>query len=212
MPLTLYAIYWTEVEVGWGTRPDGLSVHIDHDAAEQFIKDYWDKMPKERPAEYSEPGTPEQIEVSQEVYDIVAMLKNAWASHRSWVIDNDLLRNHQRKHVKDNKMSIDLRAGPLSPKDVSNAKQVTFPPEVFEAFNTLITENFNAGSARVVQKDAVAKIVSLMNLEKDDIVYEKGWLNVEDVYRKAGWKVEYDKPAYNETYNAYFVFSKKRGS
>lgn len=31
-------------------------------------------------------------------------------------------------------------------------------------------------------------------------------LDVEDVYRAAGWEVTYDKPGYNETYDATFTF------
>lgn len=40
-------------------------------------------------------------------------------------------------------------------------------------------------------------------------VYEEHWLDVEDCYRAIGWAVNYDKPAYNETYPATFEFSKK---
>ena len=40
-------------------------------------------------------------------------------------------------------------------------------------------------------------------------VFKNKWLDVEEVYRKAGWKVEYDKPGYCEDYEAYFVFEKR---
>jgi hypothetical protein len=33
-------------------------------------------------------------------------------------------------------------------------------------------------------------------------------MDVEDVYQKAGWEVEFDKPGYNEDYEANFKFSK----
>jgi hypothetical protein len=39
-------------------------------------------------------------------------------------------------------------------------------------------------------------------------MYDKGWMDVEDVYQKAGWEVEFDKPGYNEDYEANFKFSK----
>jgi hypothetical protein len=38
------------------------------------------------------------------------------------------------------------------------------------------------------------------------LIFEKGLLDVETVYERAGWKVTYDKPAYNETYPATFRF------
>ena len=41
-------------------------------------------------------------------------------------------------------------------------------------------------------------------------VFSNHWLDVEDIYREQGWNVEYDKPTYNETYDAYFVFSVKK--
>lgn len=37
-------------------------------------------------------------------------------------------------------------------------------------------------------------------------VFEKHWLDIETAYRQAGWEVEYDKPAYNETYGASWEF------
>jgi len=37
-------------------------------------------------------------------------------------------------------------------------------------------------------------------------IFDKGWLNVEEVYRAAGWAVEYDKPGFNESYSATFTF------
>ena len=39
-------------------------------------------------------------------------------------------------------------------------------------------------------------------------IYDKNWLDVEDVYESAGWKVEYDKPGYNENYEPTFTFSR----
>lgn len=33
------------------------------------------------------------------------------------------------------------------------------------------------------------------------------WLNFEGAYRRAGWKVEFDKPGYNESYPATFKFT-----
>lgn len=40
-------------------------------------------------------------------------------------------------------------------------------------------------------------------------VFAQHWLDIEDVYRAEGWIVDYDKPAYNQSYRAYFVFKKK---
>ena len=57
-------------------------------------------------------------------------------------------------------------------------------------------------------QDDVAKLIVQKGLKRQDI-FDNHWLDVEDLYRKNGWKVDYDKPGYNESYNAYFVFSAK---
>ena len=41
-------------------------------------------------------------------------------------------------------------------------------------------------------------------------LFDNHYLDIEPAYRNAGWKVEFDKPGYNETYDSYFVFSKKK--
>lgn len=44
-----------------------------------------------------------------------------------------------------------------------------------------------------------------MDVKRKD-VYDNHWLDIEPVYRKVGWKVVYDKPAYCENYPANFTF------
>lgn len=97
--------------------------------------------------------------------------------------------------------------GPISPDDLKDAKHI--PEEVFEVFNDLIRR---ASNGVVKQKDVVAAIVQKMGVASER-VYREGWLNVEDAYRAKGWDVDYDKPGYNETYDATFRFtaSPKRG-
>lgn len=46
---------WEESERGWGTRPDGYSLHLTEKDAENYIREYWDSMPDEVPDEYSCP-------------------------------------------------------------------------------------------------------------------------------------------------------------
>lgn len=93
---------------------------------------------------------------------------------------------------------------PLSPKEVVEKKINSIPDAVFEVFNELIAKDFNGAYAIVKQKEVVKRLVEKGLKEKE--IYENHWLDVEDVYRKAGWKVEYDKPGYNESYDAYFEF------
>jgi len=103
---------------------------------------------------------------------------------------------------------------PITPAEAKVQRVNAVPAQVLEAFNELITENLCNGSATVTQKDAVARIQSKINQTLGNEythqqICDRGWLNIEDIYRAAGWKVEYDKPGYNETYGATFEFTAK---
>jgi hypothetical protein len=111
---------------------------------------------------------------------------------------------------------------PISPSEIGAYKAKSFPAYVFEAFNELIASNFSSGSATVYQKDAIQRILAKANADDIDDdsdimpatlsrseVFSRGYLNVEEAYRELGWKVEYDKPGYNESYDAHFIFKAK---
>ena len=94
---------------------------------------------------------------------------------------------------------------PITP-DETRAIRKGIPDFIFEAINSLIIKNVSAGGvARVLQNDILNLIQDKMTRES---VFSNKYLDIEDHYRDAGWKVKYDKPAYNETYEAYFVFSR----
>lgn len=60
---------WEESERGWGTRPDGYSLHLSEDDRARFIQAYWDEMPAGVPYEYARPdGTPYWCSVGEEIY------------------------------------------------------------------------------------------------------------------------------------------------
>ncbi len=96
---------------------------------------------------------------------------------------------------------------PITPKDATLLKVSTIPDAVFEAFNELIAENFDGHSSCFTEKKVVAHIVKKGISSKT--AYDNHWLDVEPLYEKAGWKVEYDKPGFNESYDATFTFTKK---
>ncbi|MEO5949596.1 MAG: hypothetical protein ABIP74_04265 [Candidatus Saccharimonas sp.] len=102
--------------------------------------------------------------------------------------------------------------GPLKPDEVAAHKQaVIIPEKVFDAFNELIAKYWNGYSATFTQ-DEVMKLV-LKKFARSTTVtrrtaYDNRWLDVEPIYREAGWKVAYDRPAYDESYEPTFTFSK----
>lgn len=93
---------------------------------------------------------------------------------------------------------------PIKPNQVKLARKI--PEKVLEVVNEFIVKKFDGYSATLLQKDIVAELVK-RGMNRDEI-FDNHWLDFEDSYRKAGWEVVYDKPAYCETYDAYFLFKK----
>jgi len=73
----VYYIGWEESEVSWGSRPDGYSLHLSKSDVDNFVKDYWAKMPDETPDEYSRPCTNvREVTVDQDIFDAISKTKN----------------------------------------------------------------------------------------------------------------------------------------
>lgn len=108
---------------------------------------------------------------------------------------------------------------PITPAEVVQHQGKLFPDAVYETFNELIAKNWDGKRSEVKQKDAVELLIANMNWEniclgdlseqyKRDYISLNHLLDIESVYRAAGWKVMYDKPGFNEKGEAHFVFSK----
>lgn len=68
---------WEESERGWGTRPDGFSLHLNDADRQAFIKEYWDGMPPSAPDDYSRPdGTYYKAEVDDKTFTELKASKN----------------------------------------------------------------------------------------------------------------------------------------
>ncbi len=60
---------WLESERGWGSRPDGYSLHLSVSDCTKYISEYWDKMPDRVPEEHSRPsGDPQSFNVDEETH------------------------------------------------------------------------------------------------------------------------------------------------
>lgn len=99
--------------------------------------------------------------------------------------------------------------GPISPEEVRKKRIDYIPAIIFEVFNELIISHFNGEKSVVRQDDVLNKVCTEESGLSRQTVFEKHYLDIEDFYREKGWKVEYDKPAYCETYPATFTFSIK---
>ena len=103
---------------------------------------------------------------------------------------------------------------PISPKEAFEA-YAHLPDKVTKTWNALIVKNRSGRGSVVKQDDAVEALRAAMSEDHQDLiprqrVFDEGWLEIEEVFRAAGWKVEYDKPAYCETYPATFTFTARK--
>ncbi len=101
---------------------------------------------------------------------------------------------------------------PITPKECGEQKINVILPEIIQAVNELLLEEYNGQySVNILQKDIVSRYKKIAgeNAISSDELYKKHQLDIEEVYRKAGWVVSYDKPAYNENYDAIFTFKSK---
>lgn len=105
-----------------------------------------------------------------------------------------------------------MKIEPIKPDDAEDTRNASFPSEVIQAFNNAIIANLRNGVAKFKCKSVAAAIANSMGTTVETI-YANHWMDVEPVYRAQGWDVEYDKPGFNETYDAIWIFkkSKKRG-
>ena len=101
------------------------------------------------------------------------------------------------------------KVDPITPEEALLNPGAGVPDIVIEHVNWMISQKMRGNSATIYQKDIVAELVSV-GIPKEKI-YENNWLDIEDLYRSRGWKVEYDKPGYNESGEAYFRFTAKGG-
>jgi hypothetical protein len=71
---------WEESEKGWGTRPDGYSLHLSEKDRADYVREYWAEQKAKSPQvpdDYSrEDGTPYEAEVDKETFEEVKASKN----------------------------------------------------------------------------------------------------------------------------------------
>lgn len=98
-------------------------------------------------------------------------------------------------------------AKPITPKEAAAYAFIdSFPEAVVDAFNYLIKKNLRNGEAIVMQDEVADKIAKRLMISRDE-VFKRRYLDVESVFREAGWIVYYEKPSFGETHKPFFKFS-----
>lgn len=97
---------------------------------------------------------------------------------------------------------------PITPQEAKESAASTIPQCIIEAVNKLLSQNIgNNKSIKILQDDILEEAgAGKENKAFRQQIFDKGWLNIENLYAKFGWHVTYDKPAYCETYPASFTF------
>lgn len=87
---TVLAQDWEESERGWGTRPDGFTLHLTSEAHQAYVKDYYLRNNNRAvtPDEYTRVcGDPKMVQVSEKIYKKLVKHKaknGLWGSGASW--------------------------------------------------------------------------------------------------------------------------------
>lgn len=102
---------------------------------------------------------------------------------------------------------------PITPNQAKKKHITTIPDEIIETVNELLVKDSPHGEIIIRQDDLMKLVLPKLRQKNETItrgeVFDNNWFDFEPIFRKAGWKVKYDKPAYNESYEAYWAFSKK---
>jgi len=101
---------------------------------------------------------------------------------------------------------------PISPEDIKITSEDLIPDEVIEAFNEMIVEKWDDYKSYFKQKEIVKTIQAKLKISNKDVeenIFNKNYLDVEQMYRELGWDVKYESPGYRESFDESFTFSKK---
>ncbi len=104
---------------------------------------------------------------------------------------------------------------PITPAEVKNKKIDSIQPEMIQAANELIVKKFNGHSASIKKNDLIeryCKIKGVSNTEKlRGTLYEDHQLDIEGIFRQAGWSVNFESPSYGDSnFDDYYEFKLKK--
>lgn len=96
---------------------------------------------------------------------------------------------------------------PLSPAQALQQKGEYIPDGVVQAVNDLLVKKMSKTTRSIVlrQCDIIDASCAHMGIHREK--FELSWLDFEALFEGFGWKVSYDKPGYNESYEPTFEFT-----
>jgi hypothetical protein len=85
--------------------------------------------------------------------------------------------------------------------------------EMIQAANELLAENLSASGGEItftheeLRKRFQKIVAEATGKDASEVECNTKWLDIEDIFEKAGWIVQYDSPGYNESYDGFFIFN-----
>lgn len=97
---------------------------------------------------------------------------------------------------------------PLTPEEVASQKEHQIHPQIIASINELLVTHYIPGTITIKQQEILDLFLGRTSEDWTlNRVFKEKQLNIESVYKKYGWKVEYDKPGFNESGEAFFKFT-----
>jgi hypothetical protein len=100
---------------------------------------------------------------------------------------------------------------PITPEEAVKRHEDSVPDFVIGIVNDLIVERMGMSRSFVIhQKDIVNAIRNSPEYKQygSPDMFKAHWMDFEPKFRAVGWKVDYDSPAYNENYEAFYRFTR----
>lgn len=98
---------------------------------------------------------------------------------------------------------------PITPAEAMKQKRTEIPDEIVQIVNDMLVQKLSIANPTsgitLFQKDILDRAAEALDMTTSEI-FARNWMDIEPIFRDAGWDVEYDKPAYNESYDAFFAF------
>jgi hypothetical protein len=100
---------------------------------------------------------------------------------------------------------------PLSPEELVNNN---LPDYVIIVINKLLKEIDLSKTYHYLYEKNILKAIKAKELEMkiegiNEIIHNHYLKNMIELYKTYGWNITYDRHAYNECYDAYYIFSAK---